>query len=76
MPDVAISCWTTGDPHVAIAPRDDVVGGRSPRRFAPRGDGQNKCVGILSLLTLKPKVYNSVKKNKTEAHMYLGLFLM
>ena len=35
---------------------------RSPRRFAPRGDGQNKCVGILSLLTLKPKVYNSVKK--------------
>ena len=61
MPDVAISYETAGDPHVAIA---------------PRGDGQNKCVGILSLLTLKPKVYNSVKKNKTEAPMYLGLFLM
>ena len=30
MPDVAISYWTTGDPHVAIAPRDDVVGVGDP----------------------------------------------
>ena len=45
LPDVAISNQTTGDPHVAIAPRDD---------------GGNKCVGISSLLTFKPKVYNSV----------------
>ena len=55
MPDVAISYWTTGDPHVAsllgmnvvgvgdphvaIAPRDERCGGwRSPRRYAPRDD--------------------------------------
>ena len=34
---------------------------RLPRRYTPRNDEQNKCVGISLLITCKPKVYNSVK---------------